>query len=156
LHTLIFTAITRLDENKATAHDRAAAYLINHLSINLLLKLHPKVLKHLGEQEPISQIMRSGCCCNPPDMVDHECWQVDLLSPVHQISEALVHSISLIAPLRMRNDVLDDEPEDQLMERLHIALLHCLWAFQPRLLAQVLGQLQQLSVIQQEIVLSDI
>ena len=62
-------------------------------------------------------------------MVDHECRQVDLFSFVHQISEALVHSISLIAPLRTRNDVLDDEPKDQLMERLHIALLHRLRVF---------------------------
>jgi len=63
------------------------------------------------------------------DVVDHECGQVDLLSSVHQISEALVHRIGLFAPLRMWNDVLDYKPEDQLMERLHIVLLHCLWTF---------------------------
>jgi len=37
LHTLIYPAITRPDEGKATAHDYAAANLINHLSINPLL-----------------------------------------------------------------------------------------------------------------------
>ena len=54
---------------------------------------------------------------------------VDLLPSAHQICEALVHRISLIAPLRTRDDVLNDEPKDQLMERLDIAFLHCLWTF---------------------------
>ena len=36
LCSLIYPAITRLDKDKATAYDCAAANLINHLSINLL------------------------------------------------------------------------------------------------------------------------
>ena len=86
------------------------------------------MLKHPGEKEPISQIIRFGCCCNPRYVVDHECRQVDRLSSIHQISEALVHRISLIVPLRTRDNVLDYEPKDQLMERLYITFLHRLWA----------------------------
>ena len=44
--TLSFTAITRLDESKATTHDCATADLIDHLGINLLFELHTEVLKH--------------------------------------------------------------------------------------------------------------
>ena len=101
------------------------------------------MLKHPGEQEPISKIMRSGDVCDPHDVVDQEGRQVDLLSSIRQISEALVHSICLISPLRPRDDVLDYKREDQLMERLHITLFHSLRVFQPWLLAQMLGQLQQ-------------
>ena len=100
--------------------------------------------------------MRSGCCGDPHNMVDHESRQVDLLPSIHQVSKTLVHSIRLIAPLSTRYNVLDDEPEQQLMERLHIPFLHHLWALQPRLLAQLLCQLQQPSLAQQGFVLSDI
>jgi len=85
LHTLIFTAITRLNESKATAHDCVAAYFIDHLGFNLLLELYPKMVKHPGEQEPISKIMRSEGVCDPSYVSDHEGRQVNLFS-IHQIS----------------------------------------------------------------------
>jgi len=92
--------------------------------------------------------MHSGGVYNPSDVGNHEGRQVDLLSSIHQISKALVHSICLIPPLRPRDDVLDDELEDQLMERLHITLLHSLGVFQPWLLTHPLSQLQQFFLAQ--------
>jgi len=86
LYTLLITAITHPDEIKATAHDCAAVHFINHLGIYLLLELYPKMLKLLGEQEPISKIMRSGGVCDPSNVRDHEGRQVDLLSSIYLIS----------------------------------------------------------------------
>jgi len=97
------------------------------------------MLKHSGEQEPLAKIMGSEGVCNPSYVGDHESRKVDLLSSIHEISEALVHCISLISPLSSTDDVLDDEPKYELVERLHITLLHSLGVFQPWLLTQVLG-----------------
>ena len=84
-------------------------------------------------------IMCSGGVCNASNVRDHESRKVDLLASIHKISEALVHRISLISPLPSKDDVLDDEPEDELVERLHIIIFHRLSVFQPWLLTQVLG-----------------
>ena len=48
---------------------------------------------------------------NPYDVVDHKHREVDLVSLVHKISQALIHRVSLITALSTRDDVLDDEPE---------------------------------------------
>ena len=68
--------------------------------------------------------MRSGGCGYSHDVGDYEPRQVDLLPPIHQVRQTLIHGICLIAPLSTRNGALDDEPKDQLMERLHVPLLH--------------------------------
>ena len=72
-------------------------------------------------------------------MGDHEGRKVDLLSLIHKISEVLVPCINLISSLPSRNDVLDNEQKHELVERLHITLLHSLGVFEPWLLTQVLG-----------------
>ena len=150
LHTLFIAKITRSDEIKATPHDGAAAHLINDLCIHFLLELYPKMLKHPGEQEPVAKIMGSGGVCNANYVGDREGRKVDLLSSIHKISEALVvHCISLISPLPSRDDVLNNESKYELVERLHITLLHSLGVFQPWLLTQPLSQLQQFCLAQQ-------
>ena len=92
------------------------------------------MFKHLGEKESIAQIMRPGGCGDAHDVVDHEPGEVDLVTLVHKINQALIHCISLIAALSTRDDVLDDEPEQQLVQLLRVSLLDSLWASQPRLL----------------------
>jgi len=49
-------------------------------------------------------------------MPDHDCREIDLLASIHEISEALIHGIRFISPLAPRNDVLDNEPEQELMK----------------------------------------
>ena len=80
---------------------------------------------------------------NPHNVVDHKHGEVDLVSLVQKINQALIHRVSLIAALSTRDNVLDDEPEQELVQWLHIPLLDCLRATEPWLLAQVPGQLQQ-------------
>jgi len=82
------------------------------------------VLKHPDQQKPISKIMFSGGVCNASYVPDHDCREIDLLASIHEISETLIHDIRLIAPLAPRNDVLDNEPEQELMEWFHIPFLH--------------------------------
>ena len=82
--------------------------------------------------------MRSGGVCNTSNVLDHEGWKVDLLTSVHEISKTLIHGISLVAILPSRDDVLDKEPEKELVEWHHVALLHGLRVFQPWLLTQPL------------------
>ena len=71
-----------LNKIKATPHDCVTAHLINHLSLHLLLKLNPKVFKHLGQQESVPEIMRSGGVCDMNNVLDQEGWKVDLLASV--------------------------------------------------------------------------
>jgi len=78
--------------------------------------------------------MRSGGVCNPSNVLDHEGWEIDLLTSVHEIDEALVHCIRLISSLPSGDDILDEKPENKLVERQHITLLHSLGVFQPWLL----------------------
>jgi len=118
------STITCLDQDKTAAHDGTAADLVDHLGINRLSQLDTKVFEHPGEQKAVPQIMCPGSCGYRHNMVDHEPRQVDLLPLIHQVSQTLIHGVRLIAPLSMRYYVLDDKPEDQLMERLHIPLLH--------------------------------
>ena len=49
-------------------------------------------------------------------MLEHESWKVDLLASIHEICETLTHSISLVAPLPSRDDVLDEESKQELVE----------------------------------------
>ena len=49
-------------------------------------------------------------------MPDHDSWKIDLLTLIHEISEALIHGICLDAPLAPWNDVPDYELEQELME----------------------------------------
>ena len=59
--------------------------------------------------------MLSSSVCNLYNMFDHDCGEVDLLTLEHEISEALIHSVSLIAPLVPGDDVLNDEPKQELV-----------------------------------------
>ena len=59
--------------------------------------------------------MLSSSVCNLYNMFDHDCGEVDLLTLEHEISEALIHSVSLISPLAHRDDVFNDEPEQELV-----------------------------------------
>jgi len=72
-------------------------------------------------------------------MLDHDGQKVYLLASIHEISETLIHGISLVVPLTAWDDVLYDEPEQELMEWCHITLLHCLRVFEPWLLTQPIG-----------------
>ena len=124
LHPLFGTWIRILNQVEATPHQGAAADLINHLGLHPLLKLHSKVLEQPGQQKPIPKIMLLGGICNASYVSDHDCRKIDLLASIHEISEALIHGIRLIVPMTPRNDVLDNEPEQELMEWFHIPFLH--------------------------------
>ena len=93
---------------------------------------------------------------NPHYMVDHKCREIDLLPLIHEINQALIHRVSLIPALSTRDNVLDYEPEQQLVQWLHVFLLDSLWGSQPWLLTQVLRQLQQPVPAQQALVLSNV
>jgi len=71
-------------------------------------------------------------------MLDHDSWKIYLLAAIHEISEALIHGICLVAPLASWYDVLYNELELELMEWCHISLLRRLGVFEPWLLAQPL------------------
>ena len=60
--------------------------------------------------------MCPGGCGYPHNVVDHKHGEVDLLALVHKINQALIHRVSLIAALSMWDDVLDDEPEQELVQ----------------------------------------
>jgi len=83
-----------------------------------------------------------GGVCNAYDVANHDGWKVDLLRPVYQINEALVHRICYVASLTPGNDILDHKPKDQLMERRHILFLYTLGCLQACLLTQFLRELQ--------------
>ena len=57
--------------------------------------------------------------------------------------KTLIHSIRKIAALTSRNDILNNEPKEQLMKRSHDTFLYGLGSFQPCLLAQCLSSFQQ-------------
>jgi len=59
--------------------------------------------------------MFSSGVCYASDMLDHDSRKIDLLASIHEISEALIHGICLVVPLALWNDVLDYEPEQELM-----------------------------------------
>ena len=92
------------------------------------------MFKHPSQQEPIPKIMFSGGVCYASYVPDHDCREIDLLASIHEISKALIHGIRLIAPLAPRYVVLDNEPEQELVEWCHVPFLHCLWVFEPWLL----------------------
>jgi len=97
------------------------------------------MFKHSGQQEPVHKIMRSSGVCNTGNVLDHEGRNVYFLTSVHEISETLIHGISLVAPSPSGNDVLNEKPEHELVKWHDVTLLHCLWVFQPWLLTQPLG-----------------
>jgi len=109
LDPLFGTKILILKQVKTTPRQGAAADLINHLGLNPLLKLHSKVLKHSGQQEPIPKIMLSGGVCNASNVPNRDCREIDLLASIND-------GVRLISPLAPRNDVLDNEQEQELME----------------------------------------
>jgi len=55
--------------------------------------------------------MLSGDVCNAINVPDHDGEEINLFSSIHEISETLIHDISLISPLTPRYDVLDDKLE---------------------------------------------
>ena len=99
--------------------------------LTLLPTPHSKMFKHRGQQKPVPEIMRlSGVCC-ASNMLDHDGRKVYLLVSIHGISETLIHGIYLIAPLPPWDDVLYDEPEQELIEWCRFTLLHCLGCLSP-------------------------
>ena len=86
--------------------------------------------------------MLSNGVCNPCNVFDHDCRKVDLLTPEHEISEALIHSVSLIAPLAPGDDILNDELKQELVHWLHVTLPHSLRVCELQVLAQCLGKRQ--------------
>jgi len=73
------------------------------------------MFKNTSQKKTISKVMLLGGVCNSGDMEDHNGWKVDLLLPVYQINEALIHRICHVAPLTPGNDVLDHKQENQLV-----------------------------------------
>ena len=49
------------------------------------------------------------------DMTDHNCEKINLLPLVHQVYEALIHCICKVAALTPWDDILYNEPEEQLV-----------------------------------------
>ena len=103
--SLFGTRILLLDQVKATPHECVAADLINHMSFHPLLKLHSKMFKHPGQQKSVPEIMLSSGVCYLSDVPDHDSRKIDLLAAIHEISEALIHGIYLVAPLAPWYDV---------------------------------------------------
>jgi len=68
--------------------------------------------------------MLSSSVCNASYVPDHDGREIDLLASIHEISEAPIHGIRLVVSLAPRNDVLDNEPKQELMEWCHIPFLH--------------------------------
>ena len=68
--------------------------------------------------------MLSSGVCYASDMPDHDSRKIYLLVSIHEINEALIHGICLVAPLASWYDLLYDEPEQELMEWCHISLFH--------------------------------
>jgi len=89
------------------------------------------VLKHPGQQEPIPKVMLLGGVCNASNVPDHNCREIDLLASIHEINKTLIHGICLISPLTPRYDVLDNEPEQELVEWCHIPFRYWLGVFEP-------------------------
>ena len=92
------------------------------------------MLENRGQPESIPKIMASGGCYNARDMTNHDGWEVERFTSVHQIYEALVHCICLVSPLTSRYNIFNDEPKEQLMEWQHITLFYCHRVFQRWLL----------------------
>jgi len=83
--------------------------------------------------------MLSSGVCYASNMPDHDSRKIDLLAWIHEISEALIHGIRLVAALASWYDVLYDEPEQKLMKWCHVSLLHRLRVSEPWLLTQPLS-----------------
>jgi len=69
--------------------------------------------------------------CNPCNVADHDSWEVNLLPPVQQINETLIHNICKIAALTSRDEILDNKPKEQFMNRSHVTFFDVLGSFQP-------------------------
>jgi len=61
---------------------------------------------------------------NSPNMANHDCGQVNLLTPLQQISLAHVHGISKVTSLTSGNNILNHKPKQQLMQWHHFPLSH--------------------------------
>jgi len=59
-----------------------------------------------------------------------------LLSSIHKVNKTLIHSIRKLAALTSRDDILNNEPKEQLMKRSHVTFLDGLGGFQSCLLAK--------------------
>ena len=68
--------------------------------------------------------------------MNHDCWEVNLLSSIHKVNKTLIHSILKIMALTSRDDILNNEPKEQLMKRSHLTFLDGLGGFLSCLLAQ--------------------
>ena len=79
--------------------------------------------KDRGQKEPISQVMFPGSVCYARNVAKHNGREVNLLPSVQEVNKALVHSIRKIAALTSRNDILDDQPKEQLVEGSHFPFL---------------------------------
>jgi len=101
------------------------------------------MLKNQSQEESIPEVMFPGGVRNPYNMTDHNCWKVDLLPPVQQVDEALIHGICKVVALTPWDDILYNELEEQLVYRCHVTHLDGLGCLQPCLLTQLLGEFQQ-------------
>ena len=69
------------------------------------------MFKDPGQQEPIPKIMLSSGACHASDVSDHYGKEIQLFPYIRWVGQALIHSISLITPLTLGNNVLDDKLE---------------------------------------------
>ena len=120
-----------LHQIKPTPHEGVAPYLINHLSPDLVLQLHAKLLENQGQQKPISQIMPPVGCGYTSDVTNHDGWEIDWFTPVHQIHKPLVHRNSLVSAFTSWNHILNEKPKEQLVKWQHVTLLHSHRVLQP-------------------------
>jgi len=137
---LFESSLLALYQCKITPHQGATLYFIHHLNPHLLLKNHPKMLKKQSQEKSILEVVFSGGVHNPCNMTDHNCRKVDLLPPVQQVNEALMHGIRKVAALTPWDDIIYNKLEEQLVYRCHVTFLDGLGCFQPCLLTQFLGE----------------
>ena len=69
------------------------------------------MLEDMSQKKTIPKVVFPGGDCNPCYMTNHDAQKVDLLLPVHQIDEILIHSIGKVASLTPWDDIFYDKPE---------------------------------------------
>jgi len=75
--------------------------------------------------------MSSGGGGYTPYVTNHDGWDIDWFTPVHQIRKALIHCIILVSALTLWNHILDNKPKEQLVKWQHVTLFNNHRVFQP-------------------------
>jgi len=88
------------------------------------------MLKDRGQKTTITQVIFPSGVYNSSNVSNHDSWKVNLLPPVRQINEIVVHSIYKIVVLTSRDDILDNKSKEQLMNRSHVTFFDGLGSFQ--------------------------